>query len=201
MIFFSEIYNRIIEGTMRDFTLIYGCMFAGKTTRLIGLYNESLVDINDRLVVKPLLDNRYQANKINSHGGLQIMGHRISKAEEIFPLIQPNIKECYIDEVQFFGPYIVTAIGELMINGIRVIAAGLDRDYLHRDFGSMGELKKLATDRVILHAKCQVCQKEATHTYRTLESADLVVVGHNDAYQARCETHWKEGMLQQNPSF
>ena len=53
---------------MRDFTLIYGCMFAGKTTSLIGLYNESQVDINEKIVVKPLLDNRYQANKINSHG-------------------------------------------------------------------------------------------------------------------------------------
>lgn len=169
-------------------------MFAGKTTRLIGLYNESVVDINEKLVVKPLLDNRYQANKINSHGGLQIMGHRIAKAEELFPLIQSSTRECYIDEVQFFSPYIIEVIGELMMNGIKVVAAGLDRDYLNRDFGPMKALKNLATERIEVRAKCHVCQKEATHTYRTTESTELVVVGHNDDYQARCEAHWLEGM-------
>ena len=180
---------------MRDFTLIYWCMFAGKTTRLIGLYNESQVDINEKIVVKPLLDNRYQANKINSHGGLQILGHRISKAEELFPLIQKNTKECYIDEVQFFSPYIIEVIGELMMDGIRVVAAGLDRDYLNRDFGSMKALKNLATEKIEVAARCAVCEKEAHFTYRTINSEDLVLVGHNDTYQARCEIHWKEGML------
>jgi thymidine kinase len=179
---------------MRDFTLIYGCMFAGKTTRLIGLYNESAVDINEKIVVKPLLDNRYQANKINSHGGLQILGHRISKAEELFPLIQSQTKECYIDEVQFFSPYIIEVIGELMMNGVRVVASGLDRDYLNRDFGSMRALKNLATERVELSAKCAVCQQQAHYTYRTIDSTDLVLVGHTDTYESRCETHWNAGM-------
>ena len=183
---------------MRDFTLIYGCMFAGKTTRLIGLYNESTADINERIVVKPLLDNRYQANKINSHGGLQILGHRISKAEELYPLIQPSTKECYIDEVQFFSPYIIEVIGELMMNGVRVIAAGLDRDYLNRDFGSIKALKNLATERIEVSARCNVCQQEAHYTYRTNESPDLVLVGHNDVYEARCEEHWQEGMAERN---
>jgi len=169
-------------------------MFAGKTTRLIGLYNESTIDINERIVVKPLLDNRYNANNINSHGGLQILGHRISKAEELFPLIQNYTKECYIDEVQFFSPYIIEVIGELMMDGIKVIASGLDKDYLNRDFGSMRALKKLATQHIELAAKCAVCQKEAHYTYRTIESEDLVLVGHNDTYQARCELHWNEGM-------
>ena len=169
-------------------------MFAGKTTRLIGLYNESTIDINERIVVKPLLDNRYNANNINSHGGLQILGHRISKAEELFPLIQNYTKECYIDEVQFFSPYIIEVIGELMMDGIKVIASGLDKDYLNRDFGSMRALKKLATQHIELAAKCAVCQKEAYYTYRTIDSEDLVLVGHNDTYQARCELHWNEGM-------
>lgn len=179
---------------MKDFTLIYGCMFAGKTTRLIGLYNESQRDINEKIVIKPMLDNRYSAKTINSHGGLQIMGHRISKAEEIFPLITKDTLECYIDEVQFFSPYIIEVIGELMMNGVHVIAAGLYKDYLHRDFGSINALKKLATEQIEVLAKCEVCSKEARYTYRTINSEDLFVVGHKDAYQARCKTHWEEGM-------
>ena len=178
---------------MRDFTLIFGCMFAGKTTRLIGLYNESSVDINEKLVVKPLLDNRYQAHTINSHGGLQLMGHRVGKAEEIYPLISPTTKEIYIDEIQFMGPYVVEVIGELMSNGIRVVAAGLDKDYLNRDFGPMKALKRLSNNHIQVSAKCHICGKQADYTYRTISSDDLVLVGHNDLYQARCLEHWQEG--------
>lgn len=179
---------------MRDFTLIFGCMFAGKTTRLIGLYNESQIDINEKIAVKPLIDNRYQAHSINSHGGLQLVGHRISKAEEIFPLVNEKTKEVYIDEIQFLGPYIIEVIGELMSNGIRVVGAGLDKDYLNRDFGSMKALKKLSNNHIQVSAKCHICQKKADFTYRTIDNSDLVVVGHNDLYQARCEEHWNEGM-------
>ncbi len=169
-------------------------MFAGKTTRLIGLYNESELDINEKLTVKPMLDNRYQDGKINSHGGLSLIGHRLTKAEEIFPLPTPQTKEIYIDEIQFFGPYIIEMVGEMMMNGIKIIAAGLDKDYMNRDFGPMAQLKKLATNPVPLTASCAVCQKSATHTYRVTETSDLILIGHSNSYEARCETHWQEGM-------
>lgn len=169
-------------------------MFAGKTTRLIGLYNESELDINEKLSVKPMLDNRYQDGKINSHGGLSMLGHRLTKAEEIFPLLTPQTKEVYIDEIQFFGPYIIEIVGEMMMNQIKVIAAGLDKDYLHRDFGPMAHLKKLSTNPIALTATCAVCNKSATHTYRVSETSDLILIGHSNNYEARCETHWEEGM-------
>lgn len=177
---------------MRDFTLIFGCMFAGKTTRLIGLYNESPLDINEKLAVKPLIDKRYFAQTINTHSGLQLMGHRISKAEEMFPLITPEIKEVYIDEIQFMGPMIIEVIGELMSNNVKVVAAGLDKDYQNRDFGPMKSLKRLATNPIELFAKCQVCGEKAEYTYRTIDSSDLVLVGNNDIYQPRCFNHWQE---------
>ena len=169
-------------------------MFAGKTTRLIGLYNESQIDINEKIAVKPLIDNRYQAHSINSHGGLQLIGHRISKAEEIYPLVNQHTKEVYIDEIQFMGPLIIEVIGELMSNDIRVIASGLDKDYLNRDFGHMKALKKLSNNHIQVSAKCHICHKKADFTFRTTNSQDLVLVGHNDVYQARCEEHWNEGM-------
>ena len=179
---------------MREFTLIHGCMFAGKTTKLIGLYNESMFNNDEKLVVKPLLDQRYNASRINSHGGLQMLAHRISKAEEIYPLITETTKEVYIDEVQFMGPYVIEVIGEIMMNNIHVIAAGLDKDYMARDFGPMAALKKLATTKIEVKAQCQICHKPANFTFREPGNNDLVVVGHNDIYQARCEEHWLQGM-------
>jgi thymidine kinase len=179
---------------MREFTLIHGCMFAGKTTKLIDLYNESPFLSEEKLAVKPLLDQRYNASRINSHGGLQMLAHRISKAEEIYPLLSETTQEVYIDEVQFMGPYVIEVIGEIMMNNIHVIAAGLDKDYMARDFGPMAALKKLATQRIEVKAQCHICQKPANFTYREPGTNDLLVVGHSDIYQARCEEHWVQGM-------
>jgi thymidine kinase len=103
-------------------------------------------------------------------------------------------KEIYIDEVQFFGPFVVEVIGELMMNQIKIVAAGLDKDYMARDFGPMGALKKLATQKIEVRAICQVCKKPANHTYRKPGSEDLLLVGHTDVYEARCEEHWLMGM-------
>jgi thymidine kinase len=177
---------------MRDFTLIFGCMFAGKTTRLIGLYNESQIDINEKLAVKPLIDNRYSAQSIHSHGGLSLIAHRIGKAEEIYPLINKNITEVYIDEIQFMGPMIVDVIGELLSNNIKVVAAGLDKDYLNNDFGPMPILKKLATTLIQVSAKCKVCNQQADYTFRNSESNELILVGHNNIYEPRCLEHWQK---------
>jgi thymidine kinase len=82
----------------------------------------------------------------------------------------------------------------MMMNGVRVVAAGLDKDYLNRDFGPMRALKNLATNQIQVFAKCNVCGGKAQYTYRQSDSKELVLVGHNDAYQARCLEHWEEGM-------
>jgi thymidine kinase len=74
------------------------------------------------------------------------------------------------------------------------VAAGLDKDYMARDFGPMGALKKLATQKIDVKAKCHVCNGNATFTYRKPGNDDLLLVGHTDVYEARCEEHWLEGM-------
>lgn len=178
---------------MKDFTLIYGCMFSGKTTRLIELYLASEAENSAKLAVKPRIDNRYVAHNINSHEGLQITGQRISKPEELYPLCDDSIKEVYIDEVQFLGPMIYDVILGLMLQGIRVTASGLDKDYLGRDFGPMPALMSLAGKKIALSASCAVCGKPAHYTYRTIKSDDLILVAHSDIYEARCLEHWQQG--------
>jgi thymidine kinase len=170
---------------MSDFTLIYGCMFSGKTTRMIELYNESEVEYGEKIAVKPLIDTRYDSHRINSHNGLQLPGHRISKAEEIFPLCHDQIKEVFIDEIQFFGKNITDTIIGLTIQGIKVVAAGLDLDFEGNSFGEMQRLIQIANTKIRLEAKCNVCGKGATRTFRKGESTEI--------YEARCLEHWEEG--------
>ena len=186
---------------MSDFTLIYGSMFSGKTTRLIEYYNHSPLSEVEKVAVKPMLDNRYVAHRISSHGGLQLPGHRISKAEELYPICNDQIKEVYIDEVQFLGSTIPDVVLGLLIQGIKVVASGLDRDYLGRPFGEMPRLMKMANNRIQLQAKCHVCGKAAHYTYRHSSSDELVLVGHTDMYESRCKIHWEEGMGHSLPDW
>lgn len=175
---------------MRDITLIFGCMFSGKTTKLIEMYNYSMAEQNEKIAIKPLIDNRYIAGQIQSHGGLQLPGHRISKPEEIYPLVSTDIKEIYIDEIQFLGNGITGVVLDLSLQGIKIVAAGLDKDSNGEPFGPMPELLKWANHPLKLTAKCEVCQKEANNTFRKVASGEKILIGHSDLYEARCDTHW-----------
>ncbi len=169
-------------------------MFAGKTTRLIEMFNYSSFLDAEKLSIKPLMDNRYQAEKINTHSGLQIPGHRISKPEEIYPLLGEAIKEVYMDEIQFFSENMITIISELNYRGIKVVAAGLDKDYLGRDFGIFPLLVKMATERIELKAKCEICGNVAAYTHRKVDSNELLLIAGKEIYTARCQTHWLAGL-------
>lgn len=186
---------------MSDFTIIYGSMFSGKTTRLIEEYNQSPLSDTEKIAIKPLLDNRYAAHRISSHGGLQLPGHRVSKAEEIYPICNDSIKEVYIDEIQFLGKSIPDVVLGILMQGIKVVASGLDRDYLGRPFGEMPRLMRMANQKIQLQAKCFVCGKASHYTYRTSGGDDLVLVGHTDMYESRCKIHWEEGMGQPLPEW
>jgi thymidine kinase len=178
---------------MNQFTLIFGCMFAGKTTRLIELYQENPDDHTRKLVVKPLLDKRYFVHGINTHGGMSIPCHRVSKPEEITSLVDDNIRCVYIDEIQFFNYEILSTVNYSLTMGLDVYGAGLDRDYMGRDFGHMPALKALARNKIKLYARCNSCGKKADYTYRTVDSDDIILVGDTDTYEARCENCWKPG--------
>jgi thymidine kinase len=168
-------------------------MFSGKTTKLLELYNESVYEQHEKIAVKPLIDKRYGGLKINTHSGLQLPGHRLSKAEEIYPLIQAETKEIYIDEIQFFSANIISIIEDLNFQGIKVITAGLNLDYQGNEFANVAKLKQMATTKFELKAKCEICGLPAEYTFRLSHSSELVLIGGKDLYEPRCEAHWKLG--------
>ncbi|MEN9511911.1 MAG: thymidine kinase [Bacteroidota bacterium] len=179
---------------MSDFTLIYGCMFAGKSTRLIEIYQDYQYDPSQKIVVKPLLDNRYNARGVSTHSGLSIPAQRVIKPEEISGLTTEMTKAVFIDEIQFFNVEILSTVNYLLSLGIEVYGAGLDRDYLGRDFGHMPALKALARHRIQVFARCFQCGAKADRTYRVIDSEDLILVGHSNVYEARCQSCWEAGL-------
>ncbi len=91
-----------------------------------------------------------------------------------------------IDEAQFFDLDLVDVCATLAGRGKRVIAAGLDLDYLGRPFGPVPELMIRAEYVTKTLAVCHRCGGPGMFTQRVVDSDDLVVLGAEGAYESRC---------------
>ena len=91
-----------------------------------------------------------------------------------------------IDEVQFFDNGIVNVCNTLANNGVRVIVAGLDMDYLGQPFGPMPQLLATAEYVTKVHAICPKCGNLAQYSHRTIHSDKLVMLGEQNSYEPLC---------------
>lgn len=71
--------------------------------------------------------------------------------------------------------------------GIRVIAAGLDQDYMRRPFGPMPGLLAVAEEVSKMHAVCVRCRGAAHYSQRVSGGDAQVEVG-DSTYEARCRS-------------
>lgn len=172
--------------------VITGSMFAGKTEELIRRIKRLQYAKKNVLVFKPTIDNRYSFDEVVSHNGESVKSIVIQDAMEIYDYINPTIDAVTVDEVQFFSPEIVNVLDDLADRGIRVIAAGLDRDFRGEPFGCMPELLTRAEFVAKLTAICTVCGAPATRTQRLVNlkpasyNDPIVLVGAKESYEPRC---------------
>ena len=182
-------YNTFREGFIE---VICGCMFAGKTEELIHRIKTLQYAKKRILVIKPSIDNRYSIDEIASHSGYRVKSVNASKASEILQYITADTQVVAIDECQFFDKELIWVCEYLADKGIRVICAGLDKDFRGEPFGIMPELLVRAEFVTKLTAVCNVCGAPATRTQRIINGkpADyldpIVLVGANEAYEPRC---------------
>ena len=178
---------------MKNLTLIYGCMFAGKTTALI---NEiiGLKPIN-YLVFKPSVDTRSNKNTICSHENKTLQCIDVEEPMKILSHITPKTKNVFIDETQFMDTSIVKIIEELNGKGIKVTCAGLLFDSSQKYFTGMKLLHKLAAHKIELFASCHDCRTPATITYFHGTKNSQITIGGKDKYTALCGVCFKKGEL------
>ena len=119
-------YHQYREGWIE---VICRCMFSGKTEELIRRINVLSYAKKDIFVFKPKIDNRYSNTEIVSHSGARVPCKIVEKAQDILKLINDDVEVVAIDEVQFFDKDIIAVCEYLADKGIRVIAAGLDKDF------------------------------------------------------------------------
>ena len=180
--------------------VISGNMYAGKTEELLRRIRRIEYAKKTILVFKPKLDNRYSDNEVVSHNNERIKSINISCPKDILKYVDPLPYAIAIDEVQFLNREVIDICDELADKGVRVILAGLDRDFRGEPFGIMPELLARAEYVTKLRAICQVCGAPATRTQRIINgkpakySDPIVLVGAKEQYEARCRhCHIVEG--------
>ena len=180
--------------------VISGNMYAGKTEELLRRIRRIEYAKKTILVFKPKLDNRYSNNEVVSHNNERIKSINITCPSDILKYVDPLPYAIAIDEVQFLNREVIDICDELADKGVRVILAGLDRDFRGEPFGIMPELLARAEYVTKLRAICQVCGAPATRTQRIINgkpakySDPIVLVGAKEQYEARCRhCHVVEG--------
>ena len=91
-----------------------------------------------------------------------------------------------IDEGQFFDDGLVDVAMRLAGTGKQLIIAGLDLDYLGRPFEPIPSLMLHAEYVTKALAVCHRCGGPGLFTQRVVQSDELVVLGAQDSYEARC---------------
>lgn len=137
-----------------DLTLILGPMKSGKSFDLISHFAPlQYTDISHIL---------YQSNrnvrdeKILSRNGVGIEAKKISSLQEA---LEKNYSVIGIDEVHMFDAADVPVIAQLLKNGVKVVAAGLDMDYKGKIFDIVKGLLELGPKEVrYKRAVCEVCR-------------------------------------------
>lgn len=182
-------YNQYREGWLE---VICGCMFAGKTEELIRRINVLSYARKNILVFKPKIDDRYSTTEIASHAGSKVPCIVISEAKEILNHVNYDTDVVAIDEVQFFDEDVVDICEYLADSGLRVMVAGLDKDFRGEPFGVLPDLLTRAEFVTKLTAVCAKCGAPATRTQRIINGKPasfndpIVLVGAKEAYEPRC---------------
>jgi thymidine kinase len=169
-------------------------MFSGKSEELIRRVKRALIARRTVQVFKPAIDDRFGIELVRSHDGDEFVARPVRTSAEILPLLAADTSVVGIDEVQFFDPGIVDVVRALVLDGRRVICAGLDLDFRGEPFGPVPTLLALAERVDKLEAICVVCGESATRTQRIVNGVPayfddpIIVIGAQEAYEARCRT-------------
>ena len=167
------------------FEMIVGCMSAGKSSELIRRIERARLAYLPTIILRPATDTRSQMNCVESRNGRTSHAIVVERATDILKYSSQAVV-IGLDECQFFSEEIIDVILNLLNQKKKLIASGLDLDYLGKPFGPMPHLLALA-DRVDkLLAVCRKCGSDfACRTQRLVHSSEQILVG-DAQYEARC---------------
>ena len=171
--------------------IVLGCMFAGKTTKLVEEYKKYTYIGRKVLVINYMEDTRYDNIFLSTHDKIMIpckFASTISEMEE-------NIKEndvILINEGQFFSDIYESVLNMVDNQGKTVIICGLDGDFKRNRFGRLLDLIPHCDKVTKLSALCAKCRngKPGIFSHRLSNEDSQVVIG-SDNYIPLCRSCYK----------
>lgn len=160
--------------------LIMGCMFSGKTTKLLEVYNMYKICDIECCVINYSKDTRYSETHLMSHDKNGIPCIFTDMLTDFCN--NKNTLDKYnvflINEGQFF-PDLVKATQNLLKANKKIYIAGLDGDFKQQKFGSMLDLIPISDKYVKLYAICKKCKNgtKAVFSKRITNDTDQTVIG------------------------
>ena len=176
---------------------ICGPMFSGKSEELIRRLRRAFIARKRVQVFKPAIDNRYSDSEIVTHAAVRMRSEPVNSAGEIMAKLDWRTQVVGVDESNFFGPELVAVANQLADGGKQVIIAGLDTDFMGRPFVPMPDLLAVAESITKTLAVCMRCGAPAKHTQRLTGSDELIMVGADGSYEARCRRCFEPGVPKQ----
>jgi thymidine kinase len=180
-------------GKRGSIEVITGSMFSGKTEELIRRLRRAQFAGLKVEIFKPSLDKRYSETRVVSHDDKSIVSTPVDNASAIL-LYAGDVNVVGIDEAQFFDNAIVEVCNNLADNGIRVVIAGLDMDFMGTPFGPMPALLAIAEFVTKVHAICMRCGNLAQYSFRKSDEDQVVVLGEKDKYEPLCRNCYNESL-------
>ncbi|MFH1331401.1 MAG: thymidine kinase [Actinomycetota bacterium] len=173
--------------------VICGPMFSGKSEELIRRMVRYQIARIPTQTFKPVIDDRYAKAEVVSHSALSVAAEPVADSGGLLRAVQDRTVVVGIDEGQFFDVGLVEVVERLAASGKRVIVAGLDLDYLGRPFEPIPTLMTRAEYVTKSLAVCHRCGGDGMFTQRVIQSDELVVLGAEGAYEARCRYCYTPG--------
>jgi thymidine kinase len=171
--------------------VICGSMFSGKTEELIRRLRRASIARQKVAIFKPSIDVRYDEINVVSHDENSLLSTPVPSASQIMLLVTDE-EVVGIDEAQFFDMELITICNQLADQGVRVIIAGLDMDYLGQPFGPIPHLLATAEFVTKVHAICIRCGSLAQYSHRTVSGDKLVMLGETESYEPLCRECYRE---------
>jgi thymidine kinase len=176
--------------------VIAGSMFSGKTEELIRRLKRAQFAKLKVEIFKPMVDTRYDDDKVVSHDANEIRSTPVPAAANI-RILADTCDVIGIDEAQFFDDEIITVCNDLANKGIRVIVAGLDMDFKGNPFGPMPALMATAEYVTKVHAICTRTGNLAHYSFRKSSNDNLVMLGETEEYEPLSRGAFYKAMLKE----
>jgi thymidine kinase len=181
------------SGKRGSIEVITGSMFSGKTEELIRRLRRAQFAGLKVEIFKPSLDKRYSDERVVSHDDKSIVSTPVDNASSIL-LLAGDVDVVGIDEAQFFDNSVIEVCNSLADNGLRVVVAGLDMDFMGKPFGPIPALLSISEYITKVHAICMRCGSLAQYSFRKSEEAQVVLLGEKDKYEPLCRNCYNKAL-------